>query len=164
MLKTERLILRSFTISDFDALKKILTDPIVMQYSVTGPCTDEEITNFIERTIHQTETYGIGLLAIVHEQQGLIGFCGIYWAEIEGNFQPELGYRLAKKYWGQGYAYEAAKAVFDYVIKELKFSTLISMIESDNERSIKLAQKLGGQFLKNAIFKGIPVQIYSYLQ
>lgn len=162
-IESERLFLRPFQESDCEALEKVLSDPIVMQYSVTGPCSRQEILDFIHRNMRNMEQYKIALLALIHKEKGsLIGICGIYWADLEGEIVPELGYRLAKEEWGKGYALEAAKGVLDYVAATFKFPKLISIIEPDNERSIKLAKKLGAYFLKTTLFKGIPVRIYAY--
>jgi len=85
----------------------------------------------------------------------VIGYCGLFFfPDVNGQSEVELGYRLAKSAWGQGYATESARAVRDYAFATLGLKRLIAMIDPSNLASIKVAQKIGMQYEKDVIFAG----------
>ncbi|MFZ4540754.1 MAG: GNAT family N-acetyltransferase [Rickettsiales bacterium] len=57
-----------------------------------------------------------------------------------------IGWKLLKKYWGYGYAYEAASAVLDHAFGTLKLSEVISLVPKGNDRSVRLMKRLGLSF------------------
>jgi RimJ/RimL family protein N-acetyltransferase len=57
--------------------------------------------------------------------------------------ERELGWVILEGFEGKGYAFEAAKLARAYAFETLKFETLVSYIDPDNARSIRLAEKLG---------------------
>jgi RimJ/RimL family protein N-acetyltransferase len=87
----------------------------------------------------------------------LIGCCGIrpFVSEIHSY---ELGFHLCKKYWGMGYASEAAKAVADYSFDVLKADKLDAGHHPQNEASEKLLTKLGFQYVGKDYYK--PTGLY----
>jgi RimJ/RimL family protein N-acetyltransferase len=106
--------------------------------------------------------YGFGLYAVVHKQnQELIGYCGFFIQSIEQQKEVEIGYRLAQKYWGQGLATEAAKAVVEYGHQRFNFQRFVCLIEIENSRSIRVANKLGMTLEKKIIYHGLDVAMYS---
>ena len=70
--------------------------------------------------------------------------------------EPDLAWHLFDGFEGKGYAYEAAKAVKDYVIENLKLPIFASHILIDNKRSILLAEKLSS----NKIPKLLVMKVY----
>lgn len=81
---------------------------------------------------------------ILRELHAPIGYCGLFrFDDINGQPEIELGYRLAKQFWGRGIATEVATAVRDMACDELGIKRLISLIYPDNLRSIRVATKLG---------------------
>lgn len=73
----------------------------------------------------------------------------------------ELGYRLSRKYWGKGFATEAAIACRDCGLNTFGLRRLISIIEAANHQSIRVAEKVGMTFEKKSTFHGIAVEIYA---
>lgn len=57
--------------------------------------------------------------------------------------EGELGWIISKKFWGNGYATEAAKGIMDFAIKELKVRKFIAYCDSENNNSYKVMEKLG---------------------
>ncbi|MBB6479326.1 GNAT family N-acetyltransferase [Spirochaeta isovalerica] len=163
IIETERLILRQFTIDDLKALAPILADREVMRFSLNGPYSREKTEQFIRRCLDNYLKRGTGLLALIHKgDDKLIGYCGIVIQEIDGEELPEVGYRLDPSYWGRGLATEAAAAAADYGFYNLGFPCLISIIEEENTASIRVAEKNGFVYGKDAVFMGqVPVRIYS---
>lgn len=148
---------------DLDAMAEILGDREVMRFSLSGPYDREKTRNFLELTQSHYDKYGTGLLAVVHkEEQRVIGYCGIVFQDIDGENLPEIGYRLHPQFWGKGLATEAAMAVQEYGFNEMKYDKMISIIESENVGSIRVAEKNGLTLEKETIFKDkVPVRIYS---
>jgi [ribosomal protein S5]-alanine N-acetyltransferase len=162
IVETSRLTLRYITARDAEALMPILGDAEVMQYSIIGVHSKKQIKQFIEQRLISYMEYGFGLYAVVHKQnQELIGYCGFFIQSIEQQKEVEVGYRLAKKYWGQGLATEAAQAVMEYGQQRFNFQRFVCLIETENSRSIRVANKLGMTLEKKIIYHGLDVAMYS---
>lgn len=162
ILETSRLTLRYITSRDAEALMPILGDAEVMQFSIIGVHSKKQIKQFIEQRLISYLEYGFGLYAIVHKQnQELIGYCGFFIQSIEQQKEVEVGYRLARKYWGQGLATESAKAVVEYGQQRFNFQRFVCLIETENSRSIRVANKLGMTLEKKIIYHGLDVAMYS---
>jgi [ribosomal protein S5]-alanine N-acetyltransferase len=162
ILETSRLTLRYITSRDAEALMPILGDAQVMQFSIIGVHSPRQIKQFIEQRLISYLEYGFGLYALVHKQnQELIGYCGFFIQSIEQKKEVEVGYRLAQKYWGQGLATEAAQAVVEYGQQRFNFQRFVCLIETNNIRSIRVAQKLGMTLEKKIIYHGLDVAMYS---
>ena len=162
--ETPRLILRYFTPDDLDALTPILADPEVMRYSISGVKTRSQTEEFITWMLSNYQKYNLGLYAVIErETKQLIGYCGLLVWDFEGIEEIEIGYRLATAYWGKGLATEAATSVRDYAQKKLNIDRLICIIEPENTRSIRVAEKLGLIYERDTVFKGFKVRIYSKL-
>ncbi len=159
---TPRLLLREFTPDDIDALAPILADPKVMRFSLSGPETREQTAAFVTWCQEQYARSGFGLWALIHSDDGqLIGYCGLSEWEIEGAHEVEVGYRLDPHYWEQGLATEAARAVLTYARNQLGQDRVIAIIEAANVASVRVAEKLGMRWEKEAVLHNIPVRIYA---
>ena len=160
--ETPRLVLRELAESDFDALSTVLTDAEVMRFSVRGVEDAEGVRRFILNNLARYARDGVGQWAVVRRDTGVcIGVCGISTQKLDGVREQEISYRLARSAWGAGFATEAAVACRDYGFHTRKFSRLVSIIEAANERSIRVAQKVGLSAEKTAVFHGIPVIVFS---
>ena len=162
ILETPRLIIRYFSIRDLEALVPILGDAKVMEFSIIGVHDKKQIRQFIEQRLLSYLTSGFGLYALIYKQnQELIGYCGFFVQKIGDRQEVEIGYRLASKYWGQGLATEAARAIYQYGREKFNFKRFVCLIEPANSRSIRVAQKLGMKYEKNIIYHSIDVEMYS---
>ena len=160
--ETPRLILRYFTHDDLDNLAPILADPQVMYFSARGVQTKEQTRKFINWMLSSYQEEDFGLYAVIHkEKQKLIGFCGLLAWFFKQQREVEIGYRFATKYWGQGLGTESAIAVRDYAWNQLNLDRLICIIQPENNRSIRVAEKLGMSYEQNTIFMNLDVRIYS---
>lgn len=160
--ETERLILRRFTLDDVADMTLVMGDPEVMKYSVSGVMSFEQTRQFLERILATYQCRGFGLWAVEYKATGrVIGYCGYYFQEIDGKEEVELGYRLARSFWGQGLATEAARSMVDYAFSVLKLPRLVSIIDVENIGSIKVAEKCGLIYFKTIEFHGITVRIYA---
>jgi ribosomal-protein-alanine N-acetyltransferase len=73
------------------------------------------------------EQHGFGLCAVIDKAGGaFIGFCGLQY--LDGTSEIEVGYRLAKRFWGQGLATEAASASLKYGFDELGLDRIVAVV------------------------------------
>ncbi len=161
--ETPRLILRKFNESDVEPLLSFLGDPEVMRFSITGSLTQEDIqTRYLPGCLRRYSRDGLGQWAVVRKSDGIcVGECGICVQEVAGEKEFEISYRIRRDSWGNGLATEAARACRDYGFKNVGLRRLISIIESENVASIRVAEKMGMTLEKRASFHKLPVLIYS---
>jgi RimJ/RimL family protein N-acetyltransferase len=163
-LVTKRLFLRHFQIVDGESMYHIFCDEAVMLFS-DGVKTREWVHTWLRTWLERYQTWGFGPYAVVEKHnQDVIGYCGLFsFADINGQAEVEIGYRLAHAVWGQGYATEAAKAVRDYAFSVLGIKRLIAMIDPSNIASICVAKKIGMLYEEEVMLEGYthPDHIYA---
>ncbi len=148
MIETERLLLREYTMEDFDALYEILSDPETMQH-YPAPYTPEKTANWITWNLENYRNYGFGLWAVVLKETGeFIGDCGLSLQNIDGQQLPEIGYHIHKKYWRRGFGSEAARAVRDWAFENTDYDTLYSYMKYTNIGSYSTALANGMRKVK----------------
>ena len=134
---------------------RIFCDPDVMRFS-DGVKTKEWVQAWLETCLERYQTWGFGPYAIVKQSsQNVMGYCGLFFfPDLDGQAEVEIGYRLARSAWGQGYATEAALAVRDYAFTTLGIKRLIAMVDPSNVASIRVAEKIGMHYEKDVVFEG----------
>jgi RimJ/RimL family protein N-acetyltransferase len=161
--ETERLLLRPFHAVDDEAMLRIFGDPEVMRFG-SGTKDLPWIRDWLVRCLADYHArWGFGLWAVVHKSQGaVIGYSGLSrFADVGGQPETEIGYRLARDFWGQGLATEAATAVRYYAFGTLNLSRLIALIDPRNLASIRVAQKVGLTYEKEVVFQGFLDHVYA---
>ena len=161
--KTERLFLRHFHVADLDAMADVFGDPEVMRFG-RGPQPKEWVQEWLQRC--QEDYYrkwGFGQWAVVRKSDcWVIGFCGLTrFDDVDGKPEIEIGYRLARAFWGRGLATEAVRAARDYAFEILGLPRLIAIIDPQNTASIRVAQKVGFHYEKDITFRGYRPRLYS---
>ena len=163
-LETDRLLLRPFTLEDMSSLDSIFMDPKVMAYS-DGIKTKAQIEFWLGEALHRLYPVGLGPLAVVRkEDHNFLGYCGLFLMPDLGEYDElEIGFRLGTAAWGKGFATEAALAIKRYAISTLGANRLICLIDPGNLGSIRVAEKLGMSFEKEAWLPGYthPDHIYA---
>ncbi|SRR5579883_323283 len=142
---TKRLILREWQDSDLEPFTQINQDPKVLEFLPAGR-SKEEVSEWILQIKQHFKTHGFGLWAATLKDTGeLIGFVGLNVPAFESHFTPcvEIGWRLGSHHWGHGYATEAAKAVLKLAFEEFGLSEVVSFAVPENNRSIKVMEKIG---------------------
>lgn len=164
IVETERLILRTFNPGDDEALMQVFADPEVMRYG-NGTQNAEWVTNWITSCLFNYDRLGFGLWAVVEKRSGkAIGYCGLtQFPNVNGRSETEIGFRLAKAYWGNGFATEAALAVRDFAFNILKLQRLIAIVDSKNANSINVIKKIGMQYEQDVMLEGYshPDHVYA---
>ena len=98
---------------------------------------------------------GYGMFAVVERATGsLVGRVGPWYPEGWPDF--EIGWTLRSEYWGRGYATEAVNRCIAYAFTELDRTHLVSLIQPDNSRSIRLAQRVGERLEGRAVLPHMP--------
>ena len=160
ILETERLLLREFTMDDFDALLAILGDAETMLYypQAYSPAMVEAALQR-QFTSYANNDYGLWAMVLKSEQK-LIGDCGLLRQQVDGVWELEVGYHVNRKYWGQGFAPEAAKACFEYAFHTLGRQRMISMIRPENLPSRRVAEKNGLRIEKEVFWRDFQHYVY----
>ena len=116
---------------------------------------------WIERQLKRYDEGSGGLLAVLDKSnEKFLGQCGLLIQEVDKVDELEVGYGFIPKYWGKGYATEAANAMIQYAFKNSLSSYLISLIHPDNLNSQNVAKKNGLNIWKPTEFKGINVDVW----
>jgi RimJ/RimL family protein N-acetyltransferase len=92
------------------------------------------------------ERRGFGLWALETRERGeLIGFTGLSVPAFEAHFTPatEIGWRLARDAWGNGYATEAGRAAIEFAFGPAALEELVSFTSAGNARSRAVMERLG---------------------
>jgi ribosomal-protein-alanine N-acetyltransferase len=143
ILETKRLILDTWQTSDWTAFRPTATDPKVMRYITGGvPWTDDQIRAFVERQVKLYTERGFCRWKLLPKATGeLIGFCGVgFWRDAP---DPEIGWWLARRYWGLGLATEAAETALRDAFERVRLERIISVAMPENAASIRIMEKLG---------------------
>jgi [ribosomal protein S5]-alanine N-acetyltransferase len=141
ILETSRLCLREFVPQDADALEAVLGDPIAMQY-YPAPFDRAEINGWIRRNRARYFDPGFGLWAMLLKHSGeVIGDCGCFVRELEGNVELELGWHVRRDLWGKGFATEAARHCIEYAFSKLGAKRIIALVRPENLGSCRVAEK-----------------------
>ncbi|MGY8872958.1 MAG: GNAT family N-acetyltransferase [Pseudomonadales bacterium] len=161
LFETPGLIGRQLSQQDLSALTEILSDPDVMKYSVHGVCDEHATRKFIDWCQECYSSYGVGSWALVEKSSGgLVGFCGVSPEMVDGIEEMNLGYRLARNFWNQGFATEAVKGVINYVCTQKSIRSVVVIIEPEHKASLRVCEKAGFSSYTNLEFHGKPVRLY----
>jgi RimJ/RimL family protein N-acetyltransferase len=142
---SERLGFRNWTKEDLTEFAIINADLEVMEYFPRA-LTKNETSDFIDRLRIQYEKNGYNYYATeILETGELIGFIGFSHQDYETDFTPatDIGWRLKKNSWGNGYATEGAKRCLDYGFNELNLVKIISTCTEKNTKSENIMKKIG---------------------
>jgi RimJ/RimL family protein N-acetyltransferase len=144
-IESERLFLRRWKPSDHEPFYQMNSDSDVMRF-LPKLLSREESDATIARIEEHFEESGFGWWALEKKETGeFIGFTGLYIPKFEAHFTPcvEVGWRLAKAHWKNGYATEAAKAALDFGFSKIGLQELVSITVPANRPSIAVMERLG---------------------
>ena len=167
MIETERLLLRKPRVEDAVDLAVAYAEPQVVRFMGDGStATLAEIEKGIEQWLERWESWGLSLCSLELREDGrVVGRAGFLRWDPEtwqvGGSETELGWLLAREYWGRGYATEAALALRDWAFGSRGLTRLISLIQHENVRSIRVAEKLGERYERDVEVRGKPTRLYS---
>lgn len=154
-----RLILREILQSDIEGMFVLDSDPEVHKYLGNKPVEKiEQISDVIDFIRQQYIDHGIGRWAIIDKKSNdFIGWAGLKFViELTNKHRNyyDLGYRLVRKYWGQGIATESAIASLEYAFEHLNVNEVYSIADSKNDGSNKILRKVGLKFIEKFDLEG----------
>lgn len=161
VLKSPRTLLRPFEPDDVEEAFTWLGDPEVMRFMPTEPdASTLETSSRIERYINLQVQHGFSRWPIIEKESGrLIGDAGFLY--LPDQQRVELGYRLAKAYWGKGLATEVARKWVEMANLFLDSSHLYAFAHPENAASHHILQNVGFQAIGKEMVYGSGVPMYS---
>jgi [ribosomal protein S5]-alanine N-acetyltransferase len=158
-IETARLIVRGFTLDDLDQIAEVFGDPQVM-WTKPGTMTPEQTRTWLEGALQRYDSDGMSECAVVlRSTDRVIGDCGLVMREIESERLPEFNWDLRSDMWGNGYATEAARGVLTHSAG-LGLRRICALIKKQNERSKRVAARLGMRFERRVEWEGGPWDLW----
>jgi RimJ/RimL family protein N-acetyltransferase len=144
-LHTPRLLLRTWRSNDLPAFAAMSADPEVMEFLAPldqpGACAA-----WAARLQTHWRDHGFGRWVVgLADGASFIGVVGLAWVPYQAHFTPavEIAWRLARAYWGRGYASEAARAALGYGFDKLGLAEIVAVTVPANRRSRRVMEQLG---------------------
>ena len=166
--QTRRLKLRQWQQNDRSPFAALNADPHVMEFF---PATLDRIQSdaMAEKIQSLITVRGWGLWAVeIKSEDPFIGFVGLHIPEPALPFGPciKIGWRLAARFWGNGFATEAALAALGIAFEVLQLKEVVSFTSILNQRSQAVMQRIGmihsGEFFEHpAIAVGDPLRTHA---
>jgi len=163
-LSTDRVALRAFRESDAPGLAKVHNNAEVMRYlSPTGEAEPSlrKAWDYMALTTGHWAFKGYGKWALVDAKTDeVIGRVGYHdfpyeWPGLE------LGWTIGREFWGKGYATESARLALDWGFENIDTNEIISAIHPDNERSARVAERLGEKMVRMGTIHDAPCRIFA---
>ena len=163
-LETNRLVLRQWKATDLAVFAELNADPEVMAYFPNTLSQDQS-----DAVAHKCKSFiakkGWGFWAVeLKSTKEFIGFVGLYEPDDDLPCSPcvEIGWRLLKQHWGNGYATEAANTSLDYAFNTLNLDQVVSFTAVSNKPSRAVMERIGMQnsqqnFMHPALAKSHPL-------
>ena len=166
ILETDRLQLRPWCESDREPFAALNADPEVMKF-YPAVLTRQESDALVDRIQSKFDERGWGLFAVELKSENqtevgrpqpgfdqieaetssgpFIGYVGLSVPRFETHFTPcvEIGWRLARSFWGSGYATEAAKRVRQFAFEQLRLPEIVSFTSVLNQPSRRVMERIG---------------------
>jgi ribosomal-protein-alanine N-acetyltransferase len=161
ILETDRLRFATWIKEDWKDFQKIATDPLVVRYLGTGEAWPEERTReFVSRQCENWEKQGICLWKLLpKDSDTLIGICGLQ--RLPEGPDVEIGWWLDPAHWGKGLASEAARHALAYGFEVNRLERIVAIAHAANRDSLRVMEKIGMRFEREAVHKGIRVVLYA---
>ncbi|MEX3619477.1 GNAT family N-acetyltransferase [Paenibacillus glucanolyticus] len=156
-MESKRLMIRDFQEEDWASIHAYASDPLVTEYTMWGPNTEEDTSNYLKeifQMMKQNPRDSYELAIVLKENGRLIGGVGLH----RSKTNAELGYCLNSHYWRQGYATEAARAMSEFGFKELGVNRIFATCRPGNVGSAGVMCSIGmkqeGHLRQHLWFKG----------
>lgn len=160
ILETNRLLLRELASDDAEDFYRLNLNPNVIRYTGNSSFKSiEEAREFLENyKDYQVNGYGRWAV-ILKDSNQFLGWCGLKFGEMEN--ETDIGFRFFEEEWNKGYATESANACLHYGFAKLNLKRIIGRAMKENKASIKVLQKIGLKYEKEAELDGKPAVIYT---
>lgn len=145
IIETERLLMREFIESDWQVVFAYQSDPLYLRYYHWTERTQTDAQEFVRMFINQQKEQPrtkFQLAVVLKEENQLIGNCGIRINDRQLR-EANIGYELDSRYWGKGYATEAARAMLKFGFETLGMHRIWSWCVAENIASVRVLEKIG---------------------
>ncbi len=148
-LRTERLLLRHFTMDDVEDVLEYNQDPEMARYTVgipTIPYTRKDAETLVAMFSDTSKWEAMGILqlfAIVLEGKVIGELCLNHRDDDRPNERFELAYSLSRRHWGKGLTTEAARAAMNWAFQTYNFHRMYAWSDPRNIGSWRVMEKLG---------------------
>jgi ribosomal-protein-alanine N-acetyltransferase len=161
MIETERLFFRKFELDDLPQLIQHRSDPDVARYlGGEKRQNPEELAKRIRFYMECYDKYGFGMCPMFWKETGeMIGASGLQPLEDTGLI--EVGYSIAKSFWGRGIGTEAAKGWMEYGFNNFALDRIVAVAFVANTASRRIMEKLGMEYKKTEVHYGEECAFYS---
>jgi RimJ/RimL family protein N-acetyltransferase len=149
ILETERLSLREMTIDDAPVVIEILNERAFIEFVADrGVRSTADAVKFIEeKFLPSYARYGFGFYLVELKDSGTpIGMCGLIKRDVLEDV--DIGFSIFERFWGKGYATEAAGALMEHGLTKLGLPRIVGVTAPHNDRSAAVLEKLGLRFEK----------------
>ena len=161
VLQTGRIALRRLTTDDASFIRELVNEPSWIRFiGDRGVRSEEDARAYLVRgPIAMYERHGFGLWMCEEKASGQpLGICGLIKRDTLEDV--DIGFAFLPRFWGQGYAHEAAAAVLDYGREVLELDRIVAITSPDNVASIRLLEKLGLRLEKSFEIDGKPTNLF----
>jgi RimJ/RimL family protein N-acetyltransferase len=164
-IETPRLRLRTFRESDLDAQSATMADPEVVRHLGGTPFSREETWRKMLASPGLWAMLGFGYWVVERREDqaylGQVGF-GDFKRDMKPGIEgiPEMGWIFAPRAQGQGLASEAVAAALAWADERLRGREIVAIIDPDNDRSIRLAEKSGFSRREDAVYRNEPILLF----
>ena len=162
-LSSARLITRNLTKEDVAIWTTFFDDKDCAHFFPTMGLTNSKARAeyWIDKQLARYEENRFGLQALINKESGeFVGQCGLLLQEVDNEPVLEIGYSLLKPHWHKGYAIEAARLFKDYAFHTNFSDSLVSIIDTKNSSSQKVALSNGMTNLKQTRFWDLDVYVF----
>jgi len=153
ILKTERLNLRPLEAEDAAAIHLMMSDAEVMAFWDSEVIDDPALTvDIVERQLDEAARDEARYWTLqLAAGGGFLGVCDL--SEIDRRHsRADVGFMVARRYWGGGYTFEAMHAVIGHAAQGLRLKRLQARTHLGNVRSMRLLDRLG--FKREGLLRG----------
>jgi ribosomal-protein-alanine N-acetyltransferase len=160
-ITTTRLTMRPLVLKDASALQRIYQAEGVLRYFPSPvPPPLEKVQKFIQNQSSHWREHGYGNWALALKDGGeLIGWAGPQFLPETG--ETEIGYLLARPFWGYGYATEAARASLYFIFSNFDIPQVIALVHPENAASRHVLEKCGLALLDRKVYFGMEMCRYT---
>jgi ribosomal-protein-alanine N-acetyltransferase len=146
-LETDRLVMRMLSLDDAKDIFDYTSDPEFAKYLSWGPATSiDDSISFLSDAMFRYQLGDVAGWGLVNKRDDkLIGTCGFTNWDPESK-KAEIGYALAREYWGQGYITEAVKRAVRYGFESMELNRIEAMCDAQNVGSARVMEKAGMSF------------------
>jgi RimJ/RimL family protein N-acetyltransferase len=159
-IRTERLLMRGWRYEDYDSLAAMMSDPAVgAGLGKEAGLTPHEAWLDMSVLAGHWTLRGYGHWVLEELRSGrFVGRAGLYYPPDWPGL--EVGWTVAREFWGNGYAPEAARVACQWAHDQLGVSHILSLINPDNAQSIRVAEKLGETLEGRHSTRGFDLLVY----